>query len=138
MQFVIKNLGWIALALVSGILLIWPSLRRGASGTRDFSVTEAVLWMNREHALVLDVRNSAEFATGHIAEARNIPLETLPEQLKSLQKYKTKPVLVHCQAGMRSAKACQLLKQAGFANVGNLKGGLNAWRQANLPLVKDN
>lgn len=137
MQFIIKNLGWIGLALLSGTILVWPTLRRGASGARDLSPGEAVLWINREHALVLDVRNAAEFAGGHITEARNIPLESLPEQLKTLHKHKNKPVLVHCQGGVRSAKACQVLKNAGFTNVGNLKGGLNAWTQAKLPLLKE-
>lgn len=136
MKFFIHNIWWIGLALGSGAMLLWPMLRGGVSGAKDVSAVEAVMLINREHALVLDVREEIEFATGHIAEAKNIPLSQLAERLKELNKYQQKPLLVNCQGGVRSAKACGQLKSAGFTQIYNLKGGVEAWKQANMPVVK--
>ncbi|HYG32061.1 MAG TPA: rhodanese-like domain-containing protein, partial [Methylophilaceae bacterium] len=63
-------------------------------------------------------------------------LTQLESRVGELGKFKDKPVLVNCQAGMRSAKACGILKKHGFSKVWNLQGGLNAWQQAKLPVVK--
>ena len=93
--------------------------------------------INREHALVVDVREEQEFAAGHIPEARNLPLSRLDECMKELHKHKQKPLLITCLSGMRSDKACAQLKQAGFSNMYMLKGGFNAWNQAKLPVAKD-
>lgn len=136
MKFITQNLWLVILALGSGAMLLWPTLRRGAAGATDVTPNEAVLLLNRENALMLDVRNEAEFATGHIAEARNIPLAQLDARLAELGKYKDKPLLVNCQGGVRSASACAVLKKEGFTRLYNLKGGINAWTQANLPIVK--
>jgi rhodanese-related sulfurtransferase len=93
--------------------------------------------MNRSNAVVVDVREATEYAQGHIADAKHIPLAQLGERLKELTKYKEKPVLLHCQGGVRSAKACDLLAKQGFTKLYNLQGGINAWQQAKLPVVKD-
>lgn len=136
MEFITKNVLLIGLAIGSGIMLIWPMLKRGASAAVNVSPSEAVLLINRENALVLDVRDEAEFAAGHITDARHIPLAQLEERLGEIRKSKDKPVIVHCQAGARSAKACNLLHNLGFSKLYNLQGGLNAWTQAKLPVVK--
>jgi rhodanese-related sulfurtransferase len=82
------------------------------------------------------VREDAEFASGHIVDAKHIPLAKLAERLNELNKYKDKPILVNCQRGMRSAKACDILRKAEFKQVNNLQGGLDAWLAAKLPVVK--
>jgi len=137
MEFIKQNIFLIGLALGSAAMLLWPALRRGSSGVSEVSPTEAVMLINREHALMLDVRNPAEYAGGHIAEARNIPLNELEGRLAELESYKTQPLLVNCQGGVRSTSACGVLKKAGFTKLYNLSGGINAWNQANLPVVKD-
>jgi rhodanese-related sulfurtransferase len=137
MEFIRHNLLLIALALVSGGMLLWPLLRRGTTGATDVSPTEAVLLINRENALVLDVRNADEFAKGHITDARNIPLAELESRLGELFKFKDKALLVNCQGGVRSASACAVLKKGGFNKVYNLEGGVNAWVQAKLPVLKE-
>jgi rhodanese-related sulfurtransferase len=136
LKFLTQNLWLIGLAVGSAAMLVWPMLRRGAAGATDVSPSEAVLLLNRENALTLDVRNEAEFAAGHIAEARNIPLTQLEARLAELNGYKDKPLLVNCQGGVRSASACAVLKKGGFTRLYNLQGGINAWTQANLPVVK--
>lgn len=137
LKFLVDNVLLIGLALGSGFMLLWPMLKRGASGVANLSPTEAVLLINRSNAVVLDVREASEYAQGHIPDARHIPLAQLGDRLKELAKYKEKPLLLHCQGGVRSAKACDLLVKQGFAKLYNLQGGLNAWQQAKLPVVKE-
>lgn len=136
MEFFKDNVLLIGLALGSGIMLLLPSFKKGAGGVPNLSTAEAINLINRNHALVLDVREDAEFASGHIVDAKHIPLAKLAERLNELSKYKDKPILVNCQRGMRSAKACEILRKAEFKQVNNLQGGLEAWLAAKLPVVK--
>lgn len=137
MEFIKSNILLIGLVLGSGLMLLLPSLRKGASGVPNVTVTEAVALINRQHAVVLDVRGDAEFASGHIVDAKHIPLDTLTERLNELKKYQNKPILVNCQRGARTMKACDVLRKAGFTQVHHLQGGLNAWVEAKLPMVKE-
>lgn len=133
MKFLINNAIYIGLAVGSGLMLLWPMLRRGA---KSVSPSEAVLLINRNQGMVLDVRDDAEFAAGHINDARHIPLAKLEDRLAELQKFRDKPVIVHCQSGVRSSKAAATLRKHEFTQVYELDGGVNAWTQAKLPLVK--
>lgn len=135
MEFIKNNILLIGLVLGSGIMLLLPSIKKSANGVPNLSPAEAVTLINRSNAVVLDVRDAAEFATGHIAEAKHIALDDLPAKLNELKKYQNKAVLVNCQRGMRSAKACEMLRKAGFTQVHNLQGGLDAWVNAKLPVV---
>ena len=135
MSFVTSNFLLIGLAVISGGMLLWPSLKSSKGGA-SVTAGEAVLMINRQNALVLDVRDEAEFALGHIGEAKNIPLSALENRLKELAKFKSKPVIVNCQGGVRSAKASDILRKNEFTQVHNLQGGLNAWIQAKLPIIK--
>lgn len=137
MEFIKANAIYIGLALGSGFALLWPLLSRGNAGVPSVSPTEAVLLMNRSKLLILDVRDEAEFAAGHIQGAKHIPLGELESRIKELGKQKNKPVLVHCQRGMRSKTACKLLAGHEFAQLHNLEGGLDKWIEAKMPLVKD-
>lgn len=137
MTFLKSNLWLIFLALASGGMLLWPLVRSRLFGIGEVSPTEAVQLINREQALVLDVREDAEYAAGHIADAKHIPLAQLPSRLAELEAWKSKPVVVHCKAGMRAASACSVLRNSGFANVSNLSGGLDAWQAAKMPVIKE-
>lgn len=136
MEFFKNNVLLIGLVLGSGIMLLLPSLKKGAGGVPNVSATEAVALINRDNAIVLDVRSEAEYASGHIVDAKHIPLDALAERLNELKKYQNKPILVNCQRGMRSAKACDILRKAEFTQLNNLQGGLDAWLAAKLPIVK--
>lgn len=136
MEFIAEHALLVGLALGSGIMLVWPMFNRGASAAANVGPTEAVLLINRENALVLDVRDEGEFAAGHITDARHIPLAKLEERLAEIRKFKDKPIIVQCQSGMRSKNACNILHKQGFSKLYNLQGGLNAWLQAKLPVVK--
>ena len=88
-------------------------------------------------ALLLDVRDSQEYEAGHIIEARNLPAAELGAKAETLlKKYKEKPVIVYCESGAASGAAARTLRAAGFSKVVTLRGGLQSWRQENLPLVK--
>ena len=135
MEFIQHNILLVGLALGSGFMLLLPMFKASAGGVPNLTPAEAVNLINRSHAIVLDVRDDAEFAAGHIAEAKHIPLASLPERLAELKKYKDKPVLVNCQRGSRASKACDILRKADFTQLHNLQGGLEAWSAAKLPLV---
>lgn len=135
-EFIKHNIIFIGLAIGSGFSLLWPMLNRGANGATNINATEAVLLLNRSKPLVLDVRDATEFATGHMQGAKNIPVAELASRLKEIEKFKDKPVLVYCQKGMRAKTACGILKAQQFTQLNNLQGGLDAWIEAKLPLVK--
>jgi rhodanese-related sulfurtransferase len=134
-EFFKSNILLIGLAIGSGIMLLLPSFKKGAGGVPNLSPAEAVTLINRSNAFVLDVRDDAEFASGHIADATHIPLANLEARIGELKKYQNKPILVNCQKGMRAAKACDILRKAEFTQVNNLQGGLSAWLEAKLPVV---
>ena len=136
MEFVQHNIWLIVLAVFSGFMLIFPSLRGKISGTEEVDTTGAVQLINHDNAIVLDVREANEFSSGHIADAKHIPVGQLANSLKSLEKYKDQAIVVNCRSGARSANACSVLRKNGFTRVYNLKGGILAWQQANLPTVK--
>lgn len=122
------------MAVISGGLLIGTSVRgRGAAGVTPAQATQLI---NREDAVVIDVRESGEFAAGHIPNARHIPLGELPKRLPELEKLRDRPFIVNCQSGARSANACNVLRKAGFEKVNNLEGGIMAWQEASLPIKK--
>jgi rhodanese-related sulfurtransferase len=135
-EFLKNNALLVGLAIGSGFGLILPLFNRSASGVPNLSATEAVLMLNRNKPLILDVRDEAEFAAGHIQGAKHIAVADLAGRLKEIEKFKDKPILVHCQKGMRARTACTILKAQQFSQLSNLQGGLDAWIEAKLPLVK--
>jgi len=134
-DFIKENALLIGLAFGSGVMLLLPSFKKNANGVPNISSAEAVTLINRSNAAVLDVRDTTEFASGHIAEAMNIPLSELEARINELKKYKNKPLLVNCQKGVRGAKACDVLRKAEFKELHHLEGGLDAWLKSNLPVV---
>ena len=133
MEFLQENLIWVALACVSGGMLLWPMIAGGT--VSHLSPAEATLLMNREDALVLDVRETGEWSSGHITGARHITLAQLDKRLSELDKFKEKPIIVVCATGNRSSSACGQLKKHGFGKVFSLGGGIAGWRDASLPLT---
>src|SRR5438094_9505416 len=134
-EFVRNNLLLFVVALVSGGMLLWPLVRRTTGGPW-VNPTQATQLINREEALVVDVREPNEFAAGHVLGAKNLPLARLDASGADLAKRKERPVIVYCDGGERSAKALAALKKHGFTRVANLSGGIAAWQQAGLPVEK--
>jgi rhodanese-related sulfurtransferase len=136
MRFLIDNWILVLAAVTSGALLLWPSLSRGGrSGA--VSVAEAVRLMNREKAVLIDVCEPAEYAAGHAAGAKNVPVGSI-DTSKVLPADKQTPLVLVCASGARAHRAAGKLRHLGFQNAHVLAGGLPAWREANLPVEKDN
>jgi len=135
MEFIIKNWALVLIAFVSGGMLVWPLVRKGAGGP-SVNTLQATQLMNREDALVIDLRPAADFAKGHILGAKNLPLAELEKRAGELDKHKAKPLILHCADGNRAASGAALLRKNGFASVVNLAGGFAAWQQAGLPVEK--
>ena len=134
MKFILDNWMLITLALISGALLLAPVLQEASGG--GLSANDAVLLINREKAVVVDVCEPAEFAAGHIVGSKNIPLADLPAKLGAAAKNKGLPLILVCQSGARSARAMASAKSLGYEQVHSLGGGLAAWKSAGLPLEK--
>jgi rhodanese-related sulfurtransferase len=134
LQFALENWVLILAALASGSLLLWPALNRqgggGAVGT-----AEAVRLINREKAVLIDVSEPQEFAQGHAAGARNVPLNSL-QGAKEIPSNKQLPLVLMCSTGARATRAAGVLRKLGHERAIALAGGLRAWREANLPLEK--
>ena len=129
----INNILLIAIALVSGGFLLWPSVtQRGKRGTPQ----DITMLINRGKATIVDVRDAKEYLEGHLPEAKNIPLADLDTRIGELNKFKSHSVIVVCKSGARAAAAAAKLNKAGFADVINLDGGIAAWQKAGMPLVK--
>ena len=135
MKFITENIFLIAVAFVSGAMLVWPLVRRGASGSA-VGTLEATMLINQKDAVVIDVREPGEFAQSHILNARNVPLGEIEARIKELERFKEKPVIVSCATGNRSGSAAAVLRKHGFTNVVNLAGGVAAWQQAGLPTAR--
>ncbi len=118
--------------LISFFVLIFSELRRKASGLVAIPASAAVSLMNND-AVVIDLRSQEAFARGHITNAKNIPLDELEAKKDALDK--KRPTVIVCDTGVSSNKATTQLRLAGFDSAYGLKGGMNAWTQAGLPVV---
>lgn len=135
MSFIVENWLLILVALVSGGLLAKPLIVRGG-GNDSVQPTGAVLLINREKAVVIDVSEPAEFEAGHIVNARHIPLASLTDGAAGLPSNKSFPLIVSTSAGGQAARAVRALKALGYQRVYSLAGGLKAWTDAGMPVDK--
>ncbi|ABM93676.1 rhodanese-like domain-containing protein [Methylibium sp. Pch-M] len=135
MKFLLDNWYLVLAALASGGLLVWPLIARGG-GPNRVSTAEAVMLINREKAVLIDVSEPAEYAAGHASNARNIPLAGLESGAKGLPTNKSLPVLVICPTGARANRAVATLRKLGYEKASTVIGGLAAWREAQLPVEK--
>ncbi len=116
--------------------IIKSELSRMSRSYKQIGVNEAVLLLNKDNSIVLDVREDKEIQGGIIKGARHIKLAEIGDKAASVGKNKQDPILVYCRSGSRSGHACQQLTKAGYEDVSNLSGGILAWESANLPVSK--
>ncbi len=132
----VGNHPWMFAALAGTLgLLIFMEYERLTAAAKNISPLQATRLQNDEEALVLDVRDDAEFKRGHLINAVNMPLAQIEKRVNEISKHKDKPVIVVCETGMRSQRASKTLKKHGFENLHNLGGGMGAWGKANLPVA---
>lgn len=121
-----------------GLLAYWiiGELKNRNNSTGSLSPMDATQLMNHAHAVVIDIREDKEIEGGSIVNAIHIPLGDLANQLKKIEKFKEKPVIIVCRSGHRSNSALNTLRKNGFQKLYNLRGGIVAWQKDGMPLVK--
>lgn len=118
------------------VLIIVSELKRFTKGYKEVLPAEAVMLINKQDALMLDVREANELGQGSIMDSKHIALGTLDDKISSLPSDKDKPIVVFCKMGNRSAQAAKLLLKNSYTNVFSLKGGFTAWVNDQLPITK--
>ena len=136
MDFLFENIFLVGLIIISGVLLFFPKVL-----SRDNKVLgskEVTLLINREPAMLVDVRSEADFRAGHITNAINIPLDQIEVQINKITSNSKKNIIFYCQKGVRSAQAFRLLNKLGLPKLYTIEGGLDAWLKNNLPIIEEN
>ena len=124
---------WVA---VAG-LLIHHQVKDKISGIKNITTQEATMLINKQDAVVIDIRSKEEFQKGHIVNAKNIPLSQIDKgNLAAIENHKQTPIIVVCDTGTRSASAAAKLVKAEFSQVTNLFAGMSGWKASNLPTTK--
>ena len=134
---VVRDLGLIGIERVAGwsgtnAVEAWKAAGRTLETTTQTDVIELAELRAARAVDVLDVRNPGEWAAGHMPDVPNIPLGQLPDRIGEVSR--ERPVVVHCQGGMRSAIATSILQARGIKHVLNLTGGFGAWEKAGQPV----
>jgi len=132
-EFVQEN--WVLVVLwisAAGTLYYTETKKAGKS----VNTIEATRMINRENALILDIRETQEFTKGHIAGAHNLPASVVEKKLSELDRYKTSPIVVVCKMGTSAGSVVKKLKSQGFEEVVRLAGGMAEWTAASLPVKK--
>ncbi len=135
-QYLINNFGMVMVTILSGLMLLWSFFGNRIRGIMDVDTLKAIELINHRNALVLDVREESEFKSGHLINAKWVPLGKLAQRIGELERYRDQPIVVVCRSGNRSAMACSLLSKNGFTQAHNLVGGVTGWQKSNLPLEK--
>lgn len=136
-EFIANHLWQVCLFVAILALLLWNILGSSMSGLAEVGPVEVTRLLNHEKALLLDLRTNADFSAGHILSARNIPAAELEDRKKELQKFRKNPIIFCCGRNSDGVKAGRILKLVGFEKIYSLKGGLEAWRNANLPVTRE-
>jgi rhodanese-related sulfurtransferase len=136
LQFVQHNWMVASIALLSGAMLLWPYVQARVGGARQLGTLAVTQLINQKNALLLDVREPKEFSGVKMPNAVHIPLSELKGRGQELAKLAKRPVVAYCARGVSSRAAPGLLKEIGFTEVYELQGGLQAWKDAGLPLER--
>ncbi len=117
-------------------LLVAFVINEGKQGGAAITPTNLVNLVNREGAVLLDIRDIKEYGSGHIAGAMSMPVSSIDARIGELDAYKDKPVVVVCKMGQQASATGRKLKTLGFENVRRLSGGMSEWTANSLPVVK--
>jgi rhodanese-related sulfurtransferase len=130
-KFIIDNWYLLVIALGSGAMLAWPALMR--SSAAGISLNEAIMLINRQKAVLIDVSDAEIYMQGHAANARNIPLATLANN-KNLPSNKKLPIILVSKNATSANRAVSKIRRLGYFEVCSLSGGFKTWVEANLPI----
>lgn len=136
LQFLENNVLTISITFISGYMLFWSYFGNRLRGIKEVDTHAAMNLINRQNAVVLDVREQTEYDTGHIINSRLISARALKERIGELEKFRERPIVVVCRSGSRATAATALLNREGFTQAHLLVGGVTAWQKSNLPLER--
>ena len=129
-----SNIWLVTILVLSGSFLLYELLSRRSG--REISSLLAVQLINYKDAIVLDVREESEYDEGHLPNSIHIPAVEIKDRLEELEKFKEKPIVIVYRSGVRSGAASAILHKNGFSLIHNLAGGIDTWKDADLPIVK--
>ena len=135
-EFIVNHLFLVCLFISISILLLWNFFGTSIMGLKMVGSAELTRLINRDDALLIDLRKKDDFTNGHIINAKNIPSAEFEKEMNSLSSKKDQPIVLYCSHGSETVRFARILIQQGFQKVYGLKGGLVTWSQANLPLTK--
>lgn len=118
------------------VLIIISLIKTATSGSKSLTPLMMTQMVNKQNAVVVDLRAIADFNKGHIPGSMNIPFGKLKDRIKDLEKHKETPIIMVCNAGVQAGNAAMQLRKSGFTEVHKLKGGIQSWTTENLPLAK--
>lgn len=124
---------WLLVALGALALVAFVGSRAAADGAVS-PMEAATLIKEKKDLQLIDVRTPAEYADGHLAKAKLIPLQELESRVGEIDK--SKPVLLYCRSGHRSGNALKILLGKGYSQAKHMEGGITAWQTAGLPVTK--
>lgn len=136
MSFIQNNLLLIVVFVASGAMLAWPLVGGRLSKMRPISTLGVTRLINSGNPVLLDLRETSEFEGGSLPNALHIPLSQLKDRAGELGKLTGRPLVVYCERGQRSRGAMATLSKLGFSEIYNLAGGIRAWKDAGLPVVR--
>lgn len=134
--FMTNHMGLFYILAITMTALMIVEFLRAKRGQARLEPAQAVLLINKENAVVIDIRNNETYRKGHIVDAVCMPAKELETTNKKLDKYKNKPMILVCNNGQDSQKAAASLAKNGY-NAFVLSGGMRAWSSASLPTVKE-
>ena len=118
------------------LAILYNEVATRLGGVRRIGPAQLTALVNRDNALVIDLRPAADFAKGHISGSKNVQMSQFDPENRQLAPARALPVVLVCKAGQTAGDAAKRLRKAGFASVSVLEGGVQAWQAADLPLVK--
>jgi rhodanese-related sulfurtransferase len=136
-EFIGNHVIMVSAWVILFVLLVSSYVSGAMSNIKLINNHELTMLVNRENAAVIDIRSKADFEKGRITDAINLPMEKITkQQFGAVEKLKSKPIIVVCNAGISAKSAASALAKAGFENVSVLRGGMQTWIGANLPVIK--
>lgn len=135
-EFVLNHpILWSLLAVVVAAFAV-SELWRLARGKRPLPPGDAVRLINSRDAVVVDVRSASDFKKSHLLNAVNVPLAGIDERAGEIAGDKDAPILCYCAVGSVAPQACAKLGKKGYTNAHALKGGINGWQSAGMPVTQ--
>jgi rhodanese-related sulfurtransferase len=134
--FISQHPGLFSAAAIIFVLAMIVELLRAKRGNSRIDIPKAIQFINHDNAVVIDIRANDLYRKGHIIDAHSIAAKDLTSNTKKIEKFKTRPIIITCNAGLESQKVAALLLKQGY-NAYSLSGGTRAWTDAGMPLIKE-